>query len=73
MVWANEQGQAFKTLKTAPVLQQVNPGKPFTIKSDAISYALGAVLLQGEGPDEQPIEYVSPLHHSRAKLQYDRA
>ncbi|GFV86059.1 hypothetical protein TNCV_670561 [Trichonephila clavipes] len=41
---------------------------PFIIRTDASSYALGAVLLQGESPtDEQPVEYASRLLSSAEK------
>ncbi|GFT60531.1 retrovirus-related Pol polyprotein from transposon 17.6 [Trichonephila clavipes] len=47
---------------------QVDPKKPFIIRTDASSYALGAVLLQGESPtDEQPVEYASRLLSSAEK------
>ncbi|GFW07866.1 retrovirus-related Pol polyprotein from transposon 297 [Trichonephila clavipes] len=64
--------QAFQTLKqcliTPPILRQVDPKKPFIIRTDASSYALGAVLLQGESPiDEQPVEYASRLLSSAEK------
>ncbi|GFW50213.1 retrovirus-related Pol polyprotein from transposon 297 [Trichonephila clavipes] len=64
--------QAFQTLKqcliTPPILRQVDPKKPFIIRTDASSYALGAVLLQGENPtDEQPVEYASRLLSSAEK------
>lgn len=39
----------------------MDPAKPFVIKTDASSYAIGAVLVQGELDDEQPIEYASRL------------
>ncbi|GFW42861.1 retrovirus-related Pol polyprotein from transposon 297 [Trichonephila clavipes] len=38
-----------------------NSTKPYIIRTDASNYALGAVLLQGEGSDEHPIEYASRL------------
>ncbi|GFW03807.1 retrovirus-related Pol polyprotein from transposon 297 [Trichonephila clavipes] len=62
--WSEIEQQAFQTLKqcliTPPILRQVDPKKPFIIRTDASSYALGAVLLQGESPtDEQPVEYAS--------------
>ncbi|GFV01180.1 hypothetical protein TNCV_4280561 [Trichonephila clavipes] len=42
---------------------------PFIIRTDASSYALGAVLLQGESPtDEQPVEYASRLLSSAEKI-----
>ncbi|GFT77737.1 retrovirus-related Pol polyprotein from transposon 297 [Trichonephila clavipes] len=64
--------QAFQTLKqcliTPPILRQVDPKKPLIIRTDASSYALGAVLLQGESPtDEQPVEYASRLLSSAEK------
>lgn len=31
------------------------------LRTDASNYALGAVLLQGEGHDERPLEYASRL------------
>ncbi|GFV11165.1 retrovirus-related Pol polyprotein from transposon 17.6 [Trichonephila clavipes] len=55
----------FKPLKT--VLQhllcykQADGTKPYIIRTDASNYALGAVLFQGEGSDEHPIEYASRL------------
>ncbi|GFU80420.1 retrovirus-related Pol polyprotein from transposon 297 [Trichonephila clavipes] len=59
--WSEIEQQAFQTLKqcliTPPILRQVDPKKPFIIRMDASSYALGAVLLQGESPtDEQPVD-----------------
>ncbi|KAG6448986.1 hypothetical protein O3G_MSEX005819 [Manduca sexta] len=54
--------QELKTrLTTAPVLRQADETKPYVIKSDASNYALGAVLVQGEGEDEHPVEYASWL------------
>ncbi|GFX15917.1 retrovirus-related Pol polyprotein from transposon 17.6 [Trichonephila clavipes] len=44
-----------------PVLKQADGTKPYIIRTDASNYALGAVLLQGEGSDEHPIEYASRL------------
>lgn len=63
--WGKHQEEAFDSLKrcltTPPVLRQVDFRLPFVLKTDASSYALGGVLLQGEGPDERPIEYASRL------------
>ncbi|GFY21582.1 retrovirus-related Pol polyprotein from transposon 17.6 [Trichonephila clavipes] len=63
--WGPEQQESFETLKvrlmTPPILKQADGSKPFTIHTDASSYALGAVLLQGSGPDEHVIEYASRL------------
>ncbi|KAF8785654.1 Transposon Tf2-11 polyprotein like [Argiope bruennichi] len=60
-----EQEEAFETLKkrliTPPVLKQPNGSEPFRIRTGANSYALGAVLTQGEGPEEHVIEYASRL------------
>ncbi|GFV71435.1 retrovirus-related Pol polyprotein from transposon 17.6 [Trichonephila clavipes] len=63
--WGVDQQNAFQTLKnsltTPPVLKQADGTKPYIIRTDASNYALGAVLLQGEGSDEHPIEYASRL------------
>ncbi|GFS67108.1 retrovirus-related Pol polyprotein from transposon 17.6 [Trichonephila clavipes] len=48
-------------LMTPPILKQADGSKPFTIRTDASSYALGAVLLQGSSPDEHVIEYANRL------------
>ncbi|GFS92355.1 transposon Tf2-9 polyprotein [Trichonephila clavipes] len=74
--WSEIEQQAFQTLKqcliTPPILRQVDPKKPFIIRTDASSYALGAVLLQGESPtDEQPVEYASRLLSSAEKKLLD--
>lgn len=64
-LWGDIQRKSFQELKrkliTPPVLRQARDGIPFIIKTDASSFALGAVLIQGEGPDEHPIEYISRL------------
>lgn len=63
--WTQRQEDAFSALKTAlttaPILRQADPGLPYTLRTDASAYALGAALLQGEGPDERPVEYASRL------------
>lgn len=63
--WGPEQESSFRTLKnlltTSPILRQADPSLPFTLRTDASSYAIGAALLQGEGPDERPVEYASRL------------
>ncbi|GBN53239.1 Transposon Tf2-9 polyprotein, partial [Araneus ventricosus] len=63
--WGPEQQDAFETLRksliTPPVLKQPDGSKPFRIRTDASSYAFGAVLTQGEGPEEHVIEYASRL------------
>ncbi|GFV95847.1 retrovirus-related Pol polyprotein from transposon 297 [Trichonephila clavipes] len=70
--WSEIKQQAFQRLKqcliTPPILRQVDPKKPFIIRTDVSSYALGAVLLQGESTtDEQPVEYASRLLSSAEK------
>lgn len=64
-MWEKEQEDAYSTLKhclsTAPVLRQADETKPYIIKTDASSYALGAVLVQGEKDEEHPVEYASRL------------
>ncbi|XP_062528800.1 retrovirus-related Pol polyprotein from transposon 17.6 [Bombyx mori] len=63
--WDSQQQEAFQCLKdrltSAPILVQADYTKPFVLRTDASNYALGAVLLQGEGIDEKPIEYASRL------------
>ncbi|GFX69495.1 retrovirus-related Pol polyprotein from transposon 17.6 [Trichonephila clavipes] len=63
--WGFDQQNAFQALKnsltTPPVLKQADGTKTYIIRTDASNYAIGAVLLQGEGSDEHPIEYASRL------------
>lgn len=63
--WGQEEQAAFELLKKSlispPVLKQVDETKPFVLRTDASNYALGAVLIQGQGPEEHPIEYASRL------------
>ncbi|KAJ8720901.1 hypothetical protein PYW08_006366 [Mythimna loreyi] len=64
-VWEAEQATAYEELKqrltSAPILVQADYSQPFVLRTDASNYALGAVLLQGEGVEERPIEYASRL------------
>ena len=52
--WTDELDQCFQTLKrlvtTAPMLQIVDPNKPFVVETDASDYAIGAVLYQDSRP-----------------------
>lgn len=63
--WDFEEQEAFDKLKklltTSPILQQVKEGVPFILKTDASSYAIGAVLLKGENEMEHPVEFASRL------------
>lgn len=63
--WHEEQQAAFEHIKrllvTAPILRQADESKPFSLNTDSSGYCLGAVLMQGEGPDERPVEYASRL------------
>lgn len=63
--WSEDEDAVFEQLKEAltkaPVLQPVDPTKPFTVRTDASAYAVGAVLCQGEGEEEHPVEYASRL------------
>ncbi|GBL54392.1 Retrovirus-related Pol polyprotein from transposon 297, partial [Araneus ventricosus] len=63
--WREPERKAFESLKkmliSPPVLSQPDGSKPFIIRTDASSYALGAVLIQGEKPEEHVIEYASRL------------
>lgn len=42
-------------------MAQADETKPYIIKTDASNYAIGAVLVQGKGEQEHPIEYASRL------------
>ncbi len=61
--WTAKCESAFKDLKDVlckePVLQSPNFDQPFTVHTDASEYGLGAVLLQGQSGDLQPIAYIS--------------
>lgn len=63
--WGSLEQEAFdklkQTLTTSPILKQAVDGMHFQIQADASAYALGAVLLQGEGTELHPIEYGSRL------------
>ncbi|GFT17145.1 retrovirus-related Pol polyprotein from transposon 17.6 [Trichonephila clavipes] len=63
--WDSEQEEAFRDLKSklaSPlVLKPADGTKPFVIRTDTSSVALGAVLLQGEKDEDHPIEYASRL------------
>ncbi|CAK1542499.1 unnamed protein product [Leptosia nina] len=63
--WSTEQQNAYDLLKnaliTSPVLRQAINDEPFVLKTDASYYAIGAALLQGEGPNEHVVEYASRL------------
>ncbi|KAG5881734.1 hypothetical protein JTB14_037521 [Gonioctena quinquepunctata] len=64
-IWGTDQQNSFDRLKelltSTPILQQADIRLPYVLRTDSSSYALGAVLLQGEGSDERPIEYASRL------------
>ncbi|KAF2891999.1 hypothetical protein ILUMI_14174, partial [Ignelater luminosus] len=62
--------QLKKAVISPPILQQADESLPFKIRTDASGYALGAVLLQGEGHEEKPIEYASRLM-TPAERNYD--
>ncbi|XP_042611929.1 uncharacterized protein LOC122144820 [Cyprinus carpio] len=61
--WTPECEQAFQDLKfclcKSPVLQSPDFDLPFIVQTDASEIGLGAVLLQGEGPDRHPVQYIS--------------
>lgn len=63
VVWSPECERAFLDLKDSmcndPVLQSPDFSLPFTVQADASGIGLGAVLLQGEGEDKRPVQYVS--------------
>lgn len=61
--WDDFHQSAFERLKhalcSAPVLAPPQWDKPFTVRTDASDYAIGAVISQGEGPEERPVAYNS--------------
>ncbi|KIK14956.1 hypothetical protein PISMIDRAFT_116053, partial [Pisolithus microcarpus 441] len=62
--WGSDQQQAFNKLKAAlgssPVLSIPDPSKPFTLFTDALQLATGAVLAQkGEDNEWHPCSYLS--------------
>lgn len=63
VVWTSECEAAFRDLQESmchrPVLQSPDFSLPFTVQTDASGIGLGAVLLQGEGEDKMPVQYVS--------------
>jgi hypothetical protein len=63
--WEEAEQSAYTTLKklltSAPILRQADPERKFVVKTDASGWALGAVLVQGEGAEEHPVEYASRL------------
>ncbi|XP_050559306.1 uncharacterized protein LOC126912218 [Spodoptera frugiperda] len=63
--WGTEQQEAYERIKSllvsAPILRQADASKPFVLCTDSSAYCIGAVLMQGEGHDEQPVEYASRL------------
>lgn len=66
--WTSKQQDTFERIKqlliSAPILRQADGSKPFTLRTDSSGYCLGAVLMQGEGPEERPVEYASRLLNS---------
>lgn len=64
-IFGDEQRAAFELLKSkltsSPILIQADCSRPFTVRTDASNYAIGAVLLQGTGSDERPVEFASRL------------
>ncbi|GBM53789.1 hypothetical protein AVEN_180441-1 [Araneus ventricosus] len=59
--WFRRYVPNFANITRPLMLKQPDGSKPFRIRTDTSSYALGAVLTQGEGPEEHVIEYASRL------------
>ncbi|KAL3977676.1 G protein-coupled receptor [Sarotherodon galilaeus] len=61
--WTPECEAAFMDLKNClcnePVLQCPDFTCPFIVQTDASGVGLGAVLLQGDGEDQRPVQYIS--------------
>ena len=55
-------------LINAPILQYPDFTKPFLLTTDASNYSLGAILSQGNIPNDKPIAYASrTLNESETK------
>lgn len=63
--WSTPQQEAFEKIKalltSSPILRQADETKTFILRTDSSAYCLGAVLMQGDGNDERPVEYASRL------------
>lgn len=63
VIWTSESEHAFNDLKNSlchePVLQCPDFSHPFTVQTNASGVGLGAVLLQGAGEDQRPVQYIS--------------
>lgn len=61
--WTPECEQAFQDLKSClckdPVLQSPNFDLPFVVQTHASELRLGVVLLQREGENRRPVQYIS--------------
>ena len=59
----NELRELFGQLKThitsQPVVRNPDHTKPFLLETDASQYSMGAVLKQGQPPNENPVGYFS--------------
>lgn len=64
-IWTEEADQAFNTLKSklisAPILKCPNFNLPFSIQTDASSFAIGGVLTQSYDDFDHPIAFCSRL------------
>ncbi|GBN27264.1 Retrovirus-related Pol polyprotein from transposon 17.6 [Araneus ventricosus] len=69
--WIESEQNAFTTLKNCllspPILSHADFTKPFVLRTDASSHALGAVLLQGADMEEHSIEYARRLLNSAGR------
>ncbi|KAJ9522138.1 hypothetical protein QJQ45_005140 [Haematococcus lacustris] len=71
VAWGQAQQSAFDALKqalvSAPILIAPDPSQPYTLRCDASSIGIGAVLSQGTGSAERVVAY-----HSRKLLPAER-
>lgn len=62
-IWTDQQQNAFDNLRryliSEPILQYPDFSKPFILKTDASNFAIGAILSQGDIPNDLPISYAS--------------
>ena len=71
--WTDEQQDSFNLLKEClteqPILQFPDFERPFNVTTDASNFAIGAILSQGDYPNDLPVSYASRCLNS-AEINY---
>jgi len=72
-VWNDACEMAFRSLKekllTEPILKYPDFNKQFVLSTDALNFAIGSVLSQGESGQDLPMAYASRIL-SKAEINY---